>query len=274
MHYAVSDVHGHIEDLVAALRRAGLLDADLAWSGSQARLSFLGDYVDRGPHGMAVIDLVRRLQAEAGAAGGRVDALIGNHEILALGMHRFGARHVPSDSWSRRSFARSWALNGGQLHDQQGLHDEQISWLSALDTVLLAGPDLLLHSDTTEYLRWGHTTEQINDAVRTVLAGDDLEAWWQCWARLTARYGFAGREGERVAGELLDLLGGQRIVHGHSVVTTFTGASPREVTGPLSYAGGLVLAIDGGVYGGGPCLVVRLDPEPAPDGSSDLGRPT
>ena len=269
MHYAVSDVHGHIEELVAALRRADLLDAHLAWSGGQARLSFLGDYVDRGPQGLAVIDLVRRLQAEAGAAGGRVDALIGNHEILALGMHRFGAQHVPSDFWSRRSFARSWALNGGQLHDQQGLGDEQVAWLSALDSVLLAGPDLLVHSDTSEYLRWGKTAEQINGAVRSVLAGDDLQAWWQCWVRLTARYGFVGPEGEQVASELLDQLGGERIVHGHSVVTTFTGASPREVTGPLSYAGGRVLAIDGGMYGGGPCLVVRLDHEAVPDGSSD-----
>jgi len=269
MHYAVSDVHGHIEDLVAALRRVGLLDADLAWSGSQARLSFLGDYFDRGPHGIAVVDLVRRLQDEACAAGGRVDALIGNHEILALGMHRFGAQHVPSDFWSRRSFARSWALNGGQLHDQQGLGDEQVAWLSALDSVLLAGPDLLVHSDTSEYLRWGKTAEQINGAVRSVLAGDDLQAWWQCWVRLTARYGFVGPEGEQVASELLDQLGGERIVHGHSVVTTFTGASPREVTGPLSYAGGRVLAIDGGMYGGGPCLVVRLDHEAVPDGSSD-----
>jgi hypothetical protein len=269
MHYAVSDVHGHIEELVAALRRADLLDAHLAWSGGQARLSFLGDYVDRGPQGLAVIDLVRRLQAEAGAAGGRVDALIGNHEILALGMHRFGAQQVPSDSWRQRSFARSWALNGGRLHDQQGLRDEQIAWLSALDSVLLAGPDLLLHSDTTEYLRWGNTTEQINDAVRNVLAGGDLEAWWQCWVRLTARYGFAGLEGEQVASGLLDLLGGERIVHGHSVVAAFIGASPREVTGPLSYAGGRVLAIDGGIYGGGPCLVVRLDHEAAPDGSLD-----
>src|ERR1035437_300972 len=267
MHYSVSDVHGHVEVLVAALRRADLLDADLAWGGGQARVTFMGDYFDRGPDGIAVVDLVRRLQREAGAAGGRVDALIGNHEILALGMSRFGAQHVPSGSWSRRSFARSWALNGGQLHDQQGLTDEHIGWLSSLDSVLLAGDDLLLHSDTTEYLRWGATTEQITDAVRKVLVSDDLEAWWQCWVRLTTRYAFAGFEGEQVATELLDVLGGERIVHGHSIVSTFTGQSPREVTSPLSYAGGRVLAIDGGIYGAGPCLVVRLDHESAPDAS-------
>ena len=263
MHYVVSDVHGHVGQLVAELRHVNLLDSDGAWCGGRARLTFLGDYFDRGPDGIAVVDLVRRLQSEADTMGGRVDALIGNHEILALGVSRFGSRRVPSDLWSRRSFARSWALNGGQVRDQQRLTDGHIEWLCGLDCAVLAEPDLLLHSDSTEYLRWGDTIQQINNAVRKVLAGNDLEQWWQCWVRLTTRYAFAGLDGEQVATELLDLLGGERIVHGHSVIATFTGQHPNVVTGPLSYAGGRALAIDGGIYGGGPCLVVRLDHDPA-----------
>jgi hypothetical protein len=265
MHYVVSDVHGHIEPLVASLRDARLLDADRGWSGGRACLTFLGDYFDRGPDGVAVIDLVRRMQDEAAVTGGRVNAMLGNHEILALGMRQFGDQIVSSGLWSRRSFARSWALNGGQVHDQRRLTDEHVEWLSGLDSVVLAGSDLLLHSDTTEYLRWGDTPEQINDAVRTVLAGDDLEQWWQCWVRLTTRYAFVGSDGEAMAASLLDRLGGERIVHGHSIIATFTERQPREVTGPLSYARGRVLAIDGGTYGGGPCLVVRLDRDSAPE---------
>ena len=143
-------------------------------------------------------------------------------------MRRFGDQQVSSDPWSRRSFARSWALNGGQVRDQQRLTDEHIAWLCGLDSVVLAGSDLLLHSDTTEYLRWGDTTGQINDAVREVLAGDDLEQWWECWVRLTTRYAFAGLDGAQVATELLDRLGGERIVHGHSIISTFIGrASSR-----------------------------------------------
>ena len=97
-------------------------------------------------------------------------------------------------------------MNGGQGRDQQGLTDEHIGWLTDLDAVALAGSDLLLHSDTTDYLRWGDTTEQITGAVREVLAGDDLEQWWQCWVRLTSRYAFAGVGGEEVAAALLDRL--------------------------------------------------------------------
>jgi len=238
-----------------------LLDSGRVWSGGQAGLTFMGDYFDRGPDGIAVVDLIRRLQDEAAAAGGRADAMIGNHEILALGMHRFGDQIVSSGLMSRRSFARSWVLNGGQPHDQRRLTVEYVDWLSGLDSVVLAGSDLLLHSDTTEYFRWGDTAERINDAVRSVLAGDDLEQWWQCWVRMTTRHAFVGSDGEEVAAGLLGRLGGERIVHGHSIIATLTERQPREVTGPFSYAGGRVLAVDGGIYGGGPCLVVRLDQE-------------
>jgi hypothetical protein len=266
MHYVVSDVHGHYRELVAALRQAKLLDSEGAWSGGQARLTFLGDYFDRGPDGIAVVDLVRRLQGEAGTDGGQVDALIGNHEILALGMRRFGGQHLPSGQWSRPTFARSWKLNGGQVQDQEGLTDEHVAWLCGLGCVALAGSDLLLHSDTTEYLHWGETADQINDGVAKILAGDDLGQWWQCWVRLTTRYAFAGLDGHDVAADMLSRLGGTRIVHGHSIITTFTGQDLSELAQPFSYAGGRVLAVDGGIYAGGPCLVVRLDhPLPAPD---------
>jgi hypothetical protein len=209
------------------------------------------------------VDLIRRLQVEAGTTGGQVEAMLGNHEVLALGMSRFGGQQVPSDRWAGHSFARSWALNGGKVTDQERLSDEHIQWLCGLDGVILAGRDLLLHSDTADYLHWGDTAEQINDELRQVLAGDDLEQWWQCWVRLTNRFDFAGPDGQRVATDLLDRLGGERVVHGHSIITTFTGQALSEVTGPLSYAGGQVLAIDGGVYAGGPCLVVSLDRDPA-----------
>jgi ferredoxin len=259
VHYVVSDLHGHVEHLVAGLRQARLVDVDRSWCGGNACLTFLGDYFDRGPDGIAVVDLIRQLQDEAAATGGRVAALIGNHEILALGMSRFGDERVQSEVGRRSSFARSWALNGGQVSDQQRLTEEHISWLSGLDVIALAGPDLLLHADTTGYRRWGDTIEQINDAVREVLLSDDLGKWWECWARLTARYAFAGLDGPLVAAELLGQLGGERIVHGHSLVSTFIGRPSDEVTGPLSYAGGRALAIDGGMYDGGPCLIVGLD---------------
>jgi len=44
----------------------------------------MGDVLDRGPRAKDIFDLLRRLEPEAAAAGGRVHMLIGNHEALAL----------------------------------------------------------------------------------------------------------------------------------------------------------------------------------------------
>ena len=95
--YVVGDVHGHREELVDALRAEGLVDDEGAWSGGERHLWFLGDFVDRGPDGVGAIDLVMRLQEQAADAGGQVETLLGNHEILALGMYHFGDEQVPSD---------------------------------------------------------------------------------------------------------------------------------------------------------------------------------
>jgi len=57
---------------------------------------------------------------------------------------------------------------------------------------------------------------------------------------------------------VLDRLGGEHIVHGHSIIGSLVDRPSEEVEGPFTYADGLVLAIDGGRYDGGPLLLVEL----------------
>ena len=154
--YVVGDVHGHRDELAEALRAEGLVDDEDNWSGAEDQLWFLGDFVDRGPDGVGAIDLVMQLEEQAAEAGGQVQTLLGNHEILALGMYHFGDEPVPSD-FGPRSFARSWEINGGLLADQDRLTPEHIEWLAARPLAAVAADHLLLHSDTLEYLDWGST---------------------------------------------------------------------------------------------------------------------
>lgn len=250
-------MHGHREQLAAALRRSGLIDDSYRWCGGEHRLWFLGDFFDRGPDGTGVAELVRRLAGEAASDGGQVQALLGNHEILTLGMYRFGDSEVPSDH-GQRSFARSWLLNGGQPEDQESLTDELAGWLAALPALAHVDDHLLMHADTVEYFGWGTTVAEINTEVSEVLASDDIVAWWECWRRLTTRYAFRGDRGEEIARGVLKLLGGQQIVHGHSVIADQLGVDPEMIEAPYCYAGGRVLGVDGGLFVGGPCLVVEL----------------
>ncbi|MGW8566520.1 metallophosphoesterase family protein [Isoptericola sp. NPDC055881] len=253
--YAVSDVHGYRDVLVRALADEGLTDADGRWAGADARLWFLGDYLDRGPDGVGVIDLVRALVDES---EGAVGALLGNHEVLALGMRTFGATEVPPPGEPGRSFARSWGRNGGRPGDQARLTDDHVTWLRTLPMAARDAGALLVHSDTLAYLEWGRTLDDLVAAGRDRLASDDLAVWWETWRLLTSRAAFRGEDGPRAARELLDQLGGDRVVHGHSIVAEMLGRPYTDITEPLSYADGRALAVDGGIYEGGPCLVARL----------------
>ncbi|OLF17732.1 metallophosphoesterase [Actinophytocola xanthii] len=266
--FVVGDVHGHLDELLAALADAGLVDEEANWSGGDTHLWFLGDFVDRGPNGIGVIDLVMRLSREAEQAGGQVQALLGNHEILLLGMHRFGDTEVPSD-FGPRSFARSWEMNGGQPADQEAVTDDHVEWLTNRPAVALVGSHLLMHSDTVEYLVWGGDIEEINEGIQEVLTSDDLVEWWEVWRRLTTRHAFRGPHGADMAGHLLAVLGGEQVVHGHSVIADQLGIAPALVEGPYEYADGRALGVDGGVFVGGPCLVVPLPWPGKPDLSAE-----
>ena len=81
---AIGDVHGAYDKFVALLRAAGLINDRQRWVGGRARLVQTGDLLDRGADSRKVVDLLIRLEREAAAAGGRVHALVGNHEFMRL----------------------------------------------------------------------------------------------------------------------------------------------------------------------------------------------
>ena len=94
---AVGDIHGSPDNLILILQSTGLLDGNLAWSGGTSHLVLNGDLIDRGPSDRDVLDLARRLQSEAEAAGGRVHLVLGNHE----GMNLYGnLRYVSEESFA------------------------------------------------------------------------------------------------------------------------------------------------------------------------------
>jgi hypothetical protein len=81
---AVGDVHGAYDRFVAILRAAGLVDGRGRWAGANAILVQTGDVLDRGPDSRRVLDLLRRLERDAPRSGGRVVALLGNHEVMGM----------------------------------------------------------------------------------------------------------------------------------------------------------------------------------------------
>ncbi len=81
---ALGDLHGDLERLTEILQRAQLVDAENRWIGGDALLVVTGDFLDRGTHVKAVMDLLMELEKKAPKAGGGVLVLLGNHEMMNL----------------------------------------------------------------------------------------------------------------------------------------------------------------------------------------------
>src|SRR5712692_1274399 len=81
---AIGDVHGDFNDFVAILQRTGLIDEQHHWTGGKTTFVQVGDLLDRGPKPREVLDLLISLEQEAPKSGGRVVALMGNHEMMNL----------------------------------------------------------------------------------------------------------------------------------------------------------------------------------------------
>ena len=217
--FVVGDVHGHRDVLASLLREAGLIDAGEAWSGADAVLWLVGDLVDRGPDGIGAIDLVRRLERES---AGSVRCLRGTHEAFLLSVYRFGDRDT---SFPGTTFRDVWQMNGGVEADLSGLTPEHVEWVLARPAVAREGEWLLVHADTTAYLRYGDSVDAVNETIAALLGG----------------------------------LGGTRIVHGHTPIASVLEVDPREVTAPLVYSDGRVWNVDHCLFAGGPGFVTRLD---------------
>ncbi|MDG9718571.1 metallophosphoesterase [Streptomyces sp. DH24] len=264
--YVVGDVHGYLEELVTALQHKGLIDASGRWCAGTTRLWFLGDFTDRGPDGIGVIDLVMRLSAEAAAAGGYCKALMGNHELLLLGAKRFGDTPVNSGAGTA-TFQAAWLLNGGQKTDMDRLQDHHLQWMARLDAMEEVDGHLLVHSDTTAYLDYGASIEEVNDTVRETITRNDADEVWDLFRKFTKRFSFRDEGGSDAVRSLLDTYGGTRVVHGHSPIPYLLGEVGSEdgednsgpvVDGPHVYADGLAIAMDGGVTMAGKLLVQQL----------------
>ncbi len=90
---SVADIHGDYDKFELILKKTGLIDEELNWSGGKIHLVQTGDIMDRGPDARKVFDLLIRLEEEAEAVGGKVHVLLGNHEeanILGVAFDRVG----------------------------------------------------------------------------------------------------------------------------------------------------------------------------------------
>jgi len=172
---AVGDLHGDLDNAMAALALTGVIDEQGRWAGENTVLVQTGDTTDRGPDSAELLDLMRRLSEEATRAGGRVVPLLGNHEVMNL--HGDWRYVDPGD-----------VAHFGGVEPRKaafGKDGQYGSWLRTLDITQKVGDTVFAHGGVTpDYASRG--VDGINALARSSWAdprapvyGSDGPLWYR-----------------------------------------------------------------------------------------------
>ncbi len=157
---AVGDVHGAHDQLRQILQTAGVVDADGKWTGGKTHFVQTGDVFDRGPDSLKTLEYLRKLTREAERAGGRVHALLGNHEVMRLMadyryVHpgEYDAFKTPGSAALRERVASQYSPD-----DRAKILAEPLGMIEMIDA-------FKPQADHGAYLRGLNTTVRINGIV-------------------------------------------------------------------------------------------------------------
>jgi len=258
---AIADLHGDLDQALVSLRLAGVVDEHGSWSGGSTVLVQTGDLLDRGDQGKEVLDLMQRLQREAGASGGRVEVLLGNHEAMnLLGDWRYVSPGDIQGFGGRDARQAALAPDG-----------EHGAWLRGLPVAVRVGQTVFVHGGITP--SWAqHGVEELDRAFHAALAGEgspqvlgeDGPVWYRGYLQGELTQSCPALQ------QALASLGAERMVVGHTV----------QKSGQVAVrCGGALLGIDTGIsdHYGAHTAVLELRGDDAwalyADGPQDLPDP-
>jgi bis(5'-nucleosyl)-tetraphosphatase (symmetrical) len=151
--YAIGDLQGCAHEAQVLLNRiADDADAD-------AGVVFVGDLVNRGP---ASLEALRRVMALCEASGGRIEAVLGNHDL-----------HLLAVACGAQALSKSDTLDEILAAPDR---ERLVEWLRRRPLALLAGGHLLVHAGVCPQWSAARTIELAAE-VAAVLRGPDWVAF-------------------------------------------------------------------------------------------------
>jgi hypothetical protein len=209
---AIGDVHGELTGFDSILRQTGIINEQRKWIGGGTILVQVGDVVDRGPRSRECLDLLRALERQARGQNGKVIAVLGNHEVMAMtgdlryvspedyrgfatersekvreeayqdyldfvASHSNRARDAaPVEQTSREKWMVEHPLGFFERRDAFGPQGVYGRWLREHDAVVQLGDALFVHGGLNPALSFGEIQE-LNQQVHAELAAFD--SIWQ-----------------------------------------------------------------------------------------------
>jgi hypothetical protein len=220
---AVGDIHGAYPEFVGILQKTHLIDTNLQWIGGTSVLMQTGDVVDRGPDTRKCLDLLMELERQAKKQNGRVVALLGNHEVMAIvgdlryvvpedyarfatdqsekvrerayqEYRNFLAAHqnhqnaaLPEDEAARQKWMAEHPLGYFERRDAFGPEGVYGRWLRQHEAIVQMGDVLFVHGGLNPALPF-RDIKELNERIHSELA--NFDSLWQilCSRKIVWRY--------------------------------------------------------------------------------------
>jgi len=251
--HVIGDLHGFYGPYESLLINGSIIDENGDWCADNDHLWLIGDIFDRGNRATSCIDLTMKIQKQANQAGGSVQCLLGNHELMFLAMMKFRDELAYG-----KKIQQQWLLWGGQQDEITRITDQHIEWLCRLPAMALVEDRLLIHGDNLSYVNYGNTISQVNQFFFDLVESDDFGLWQSVLREFSDRGAFdLDISGPRQAYLMLKMYGGQGLIHGHTPIPLSTGSDSSALTRARIYGNGLCCNVDGGIYLGNPGFIFR-----------------
>jgi hypothetical protein len=166
--FVIGDIHGEFDTLIAVLRNARVVDGNNRWRAGRAHLAVLGDMVDRGPDATRVLWFLYGLEPQAQRAGGRIDVVLGNHEIM---MMLADMRYVHP---KEQAIAAAHGIRYDRMYDSR--RSVLGRWLASRPALIRVDDVLLAHGGaSTDWL--GYTLQSYDDTLAAFVGEELFDRW-------------------------------------------------------------------------------------------------
>lgn len=158
---AISDIHGQFDLMLRLLTINGILDENGNWAFGDGQLLIAGDIVDRGPAVTEALWFFYGLEQQAAHAGGGVQLVLGNHEVMLL---RGDLRYL------NEKYQQVEQLFDLPMNEIYAAGNVLGDWLRSRPIMMRINDNLLMHAGIQPWVvEAGISMEAINAALRSLL---------------------------------------------------------------------------------------------------------
>ncbi|MBN2528666.1 MAG: metallophosphoesterase [Deltaproteobacteria bacterium] len=262
---AIGDNHADLSQAQRALQIAQVINENLVWIGKDTIVVQTGDVIDRGTEEREVIDFYERLRPEAAAAGGQIINMNGNHEIMtAQGDYRYMQENACAAFSSLPGLDTSNPAFENLTSDCK--KRAAAFWPGGPYAKIIADWPMVVVLDKTVFVHGGlhqkhidYGIDKINEMTRawllgegeldTDMVGGGTAVYSVDWDRTYSSNTLLPEETICAAAKnVLDQLGADRMVMGHTVQTRIIGFCDGRIVridvGMAEYYGGNIEVLE------------------------------